>query len=177
MILVTRADVGAAAWARQVRDGVLVPLASGVGRPVDIPDSPGLRALAIAPLVPAHTALTGTAALWVRGMAVELPPMPWHVVGERGLHRTVGAHLAFHSGVTAALAPTMQGRRIATVPRACLDALRWEDLAGALVQVRALIRDGSVTTRDLRAALAYDPANGAGFRKVESSVAALAAVT
>ena len=173
MILVTPADVGRPQFARLLRDGIVAPLAAGVARPLDVPSSPGLRALACAH-VPRHTVLTGLAALWVYGRWARAdgsaPQAPWHVVGVRGLSRTDDARLAFHSGVTSRMGERTGPIRLAPVARACLDALRWEDETVARAATVAGLAAGWVTAPELRASLACDPANGAGYGRVAGIV-------
>lgn len=176
MLIVTPELVGRRPFARMLRDGTLVPFAPGAALPHDIADSPALRAHHAASRVPAHTVLTGTAALWVHGI-VPTAPCEWTVTGPRGLHRTVDPLLDFHSGATASLAEQRDALALAPVARACLDALRWQDLADALPATMAAIRAGAVTIADLRAALGADSPRGNGIARVRSALLAVMAAT
>ncbi|WP_062464566.1 hypothetical protein [Demequina soli] len=173
MILLRADEVGRLAYARLARDHAIAPLTPGTARPIDVPDSPGLRALAAAPRVPGHVVLTGLAALWVHGW-LTAPPLAWHAVGLRGLYRPPGALVMLHSGVTARLGiRTPSGLALAPPPRACVDALRWEDPGDALPAAVRGLREGRIVPADLLAALACDPANGAGFARLDSLVRAV----
>lgn len=172
MLIVTPALVGRPAHARMVRDGTLVPFAPGAALPADVPDSPGLRALHASARVPAHTVLTGAAALWIHGI-VPVAPSAWHVVGPRGLHRIVDPLLVFHSGLTARLGREHAGCQVAPASRACLDALRWEDLGDAIALTMRALSTGAVTAGELRASLSLDSARGAGVARVRSALAAI----
>ena len=172
MLLVTPGAVGRPAYARMLRDGTLAPFAPGSARPADVPDSPALRAHHAAGRVPAHTVLTGIAALWVHGLVAVAPPT-WHVAGARGLHRIVDPQLVFHSGVTSRLGVTREGCRVAPATRACLDALRWEDLEAAIPVTIAAIRSGDAPLPELRAALSEDSPRGAGIARVRAALATI----
>ncbi|WP_062466446.1 hypothetical protein [Demequina maris] len=176
MILLRCDDVGRPAFARLVRQRIVAPHGPGAARPLDVPDSPGLRALATAPRVPSHVVLTGTAALWVHGW-VDDAPVAWHAVGLRGLYRPPGTEVALHSGVTARLGMRVDGGLLLAPPaRACLDALRWEPPAGALAAVCGAIAEGRIVPADLRDALAPDSPTGGGYARLASLVEAVAAV-
>ncbi|WP_019137069.1 hypothetical protein [Cellulomonas massiliensis] len=62
---VRRPDVGDAAWHGLHRDGVLVPLWGDLARVVDAAETPGLRAAALAAVMPARSVLARAAAAWV----------------------------------------------------------------------------------------------------------------
>ncbi|MDN4482073.1 hypothetical protein [Demequina lignilytica] len=172
MLIVTPALVGRPAHARMLRDGTVRPFAPGAALPADVADSPGLRAHHASSRVPAHTVLTGTAALWVHGIVPTAPP-EWHVAGPRGLHRIVDPLLVFHSGATARLGEQHQGCRVAPPARACLDALRWEDLGDAIVVTMRALDVDAVSLAGLRASLGLDGPQGSGFARVRSALAAI----
>ena len=60
-----RADVGAAAWFGLLRDGVVRIVWGEVAIAADLADTPELRAVALAPLVPARGVVGRRAAAWV----------------------------------------------------------------------------------------------------------------
>ncbi|MDN4474516.1 hypothetical protein QQX09_01450 [Demequina sp. SYSU T00192] len=170
MILLRAADVGRPAFARLARQRIVAPHGPGVARPLDVPDSPGLRALAASPRVPAHVVLTGTAALWVHGW-VDDAPVAWHAVGHRGLYRPPHAEVALHSGVTARMGVRVEGGLMLAPPaRACVDALRWEEPAVALAAVCGALAAGRIGPPDLEAALAHDAITGGGYARLASLV-------
>ncbi|WP_156162308.1 hypothetical protein [Demequina iriomotensis] len=176
MILLRATDLGPLAFARAVREGALVPVADGAARPPDVPDSPGLRALAAAPRVPGWSVLSGSAALWVHGWR-DRPPPTWHAVGPRGQQRPRRCLVALHSGVTAAVPDRIGPLRVAPPARACVDALRWEPPRPALAAVLAALRDGRLTADELRAAFASDSRLGDGYPRLASLVDAVTAAS
>ncbi len=165
-------DVGPLAYARLLRDGALAVAIRGTARPRDIPDSPGLRAIVAAPRVPAHTVLTGLAALWTHGW-LPAPPSTWHAVGARGLYRPAGCLVELHSGRTATHAVRIGPLRVAAPARACLDALRWEPPEPALRAVGAGLASGRIRTRTLLVELEREAPTGAGYVRLVSLVQAL----
>ncbi|WP_062311651.1 hypothetical protein [Demequina rhizosphaerae] len=176
MILLRAEDVGRPAFARLSRQRIVAPHGPGAARPRDVPDSPGLRALAAAPRVPSHVVLTGIAALWVHGW-VDDAPVEWHAVGLRGLYRPPGTEVALHSGATARLGVRVEGGLALAPPaRACLDALRWEPPAEALAAVCGAVAAGRIGPGGLADALAHDSATGGGYARLASLVAAVVEV-
>ncbi len=167
-------DVGPLSHARLVRDGALVAVERGTARAPDIPDSRGVRALAAVARVPAHTVLTGLAALWVHGW-VPSPPATWHAVGARGLYRPAGCLVELHSGRTAALAARIGRLSVAEPARSCLDALRWEPADPALRVVGASLATGRLSAPALAAELAREARTGSGYARLVSLVDALRA--
>ena len=163
-----------------LRDGVLAPLAPRHGMPRDIPASPRARAASLAPVVPAHTVVSGLAGLWVRcGGAA--PPIV-DLVGSRGLHRAKpgadarGWALAFHSG-GASTGPRAEFGEIvvASAERCAADALRWRDLAEALEAVFRAVRAGSVDPAAIEALVATDDPRGHGAARARCAWGTLAA--
>lgn len=123
MLIVSRSDVGASAFDRLVRERLLHEAIGEHALPRDVRATVSLRWRMIEPWVPAHTWVTGLAALWLHGFAPA--PAAVDVVGSRGLHRvpasTSTLRLVFHSGSPAGL---LTGRvRSADVTRASMDAL------------------------------------------------------
>ena len=179
MIPVSAHDVGGVALARMLRDGVLAPLAPRHGMPRDIPMSPHSRATSLAPVVPAHTVVSGLAGLWVRyGGAA---PTAVDLVGARGLHRAKpgadarGWTLVFHSG-GAATGPRAEigGIVVACGERCAADALRWRDLATAIEVVFLAVRAGAIDPAAIEAFVARDDPRGHGAACARYAWAALA---
>ncbi|SEI87065.1 hypothetical protein [Demequina mangrovi] len=172
MILVHPDTTGPLAYVRLVRDGTVAAVTREAARPTDVPDSPGLRALGAAPRVPAHTVLTGTAALWVHGWR-DAPPSTWHAVGARGLYRPPGCLVELHSGATARSGARIGPVRIAPPPRACLDALRWEDPGHALASVLSGLVTGRIAPAELAHAFGEESPAGTGYSRLRSLLAAV----
>ncbi|PKQ26181.1 MAG: hypothetical protein CVT64_06890 [Actinobacteria bacterium HGW-Actinobacteria-4] len=178
MPLVSRSRVGAVAFDRLIRDGTCTALSPAFALPRDIPETPGLRALAVRDSVPAHTVLSGLGGLWV---ALGGPPPPvLDVVGARGLHRVVTTdtpatgvpatpQVAFHSGLAHTEASvTLMGLTVANIGRCCIDALRWGRHALAIPAVAGAVRGGDVTMEALHSAFAADHPRGPGHARLRS---------
>lgn len=87
MALLHATDVGAAAWQRLTRDGIVVVLRPGVGHSSTIERSAALRAAALAAAVPRRATLAGAAALWVHGWRADgAAPPRIDVAVPRGCH-------------------------------------------------------------------------------------------
>jgi hypothetical protein len=179
VIPVSAQDVGAVALARMLRDGVLAPVAPRHGMPRDIPESSLARALCLAPVVPAHTVVSGLAGLWVRcgGTA----PSVVDLVGVRGLHRAKpgadghGWTLVFHSGGAATGPRTaIGGIIVASAERCAADALRWRDLATAIEVVYGAVRAGSIEPTAIATLVARDDPRGHGAARARYAWGALA---
>ncbi len=125
MLLVRREEVGRAAYVRLVADGTIVPFAVAVGRPADVPDSPGLRAHLVSQHVADDVLVTGLTALWVRGFGSVAPAL-WHVVGPRHARSPRAPWITRHVGSPDGNATVVARVWVASMSRACLDALRWE---------------------------------------------------
>ena len=67
MFVVSRDAVGAVAFSRLIREGVIHEVIGAWALPCDVASTPAARRHLIAPLIPAHAWVTGLAALWVHG--------------------------------------------------------------------------------------------------------------
>jgi len=83
---VTRDEVGAAAWFGLVRDGVVRVVWGDLAIAADLDDTPELRAVALAPLVPARGVIGRRAAAWVH--TGRYPPVRVEVLVRTGARRT-----------------------------------------------------------------------------------------
>lgn len=83
---VSRDDVGAAAWFGLLRDGVVRRVWGDVAIAADLTDTPELRAVALAPLVPARGVVGRRAAAWVHTGC--FPPVRVDVLVRTGGRRT-----------------------------------------------------------------------------------------
>ena len=83
---VSRDDVGAAAWFGLLRDGVVRVVWGDVAIAADLPDTPELRAVALAPLVPARGVIGRRTAAWVH--TGRYPPVRVEVLVRTGERRT-----------------------------------------------------------------------------------------
>lgn len=149
MLLVTADTVGAAAYARMLREGVIAPVLAGVALPRDIVLTPALRRHALAAMVPQHAQATALAALWAHGCA----PVP-EVIDLRCLTReSAPAPLPGPLRIV----HVVQGRQdgavapVADVAQASSDALRWSPLTLAVPAVLCALDAGLVTGAQLRA--------------------------
>ena len=160
------------------RDGVLLPLAPGVGHARDIPVTATARALAVGLFVPHHTVVSGLAGLWIHGGCGNLGTLD--LVGKRGLHRAAPGYaprgwiLRFHSG-NAAREPASSWAdvRVASPERCAADALRWHDLGGAIPAVLEAVRRGVVVPDDLNTLVKAEDPRGSGAARVRSAWGAL----
>ena len=120
--------------------------------------------------------LTGLATLWLEGAAP--PPRGDRRRGAaRGApHRAFPGSppLSFHSGWLGGL-PDAPPPRVATVTRACLDALSHSHAREALPAVASAVRSGATTIAELVAAVRDIEAHTHYRARVESLVGALAA--
>ena len=177
MLFVLRDRVGPVAFSRLERDGLIHEVLGGVAVANDVPSTRGLRMHMIAPLVPSHMWLTGLATLWLEGAAP--PPRVIDVAGPRGAHRTVPSPgsppLSFHSGWLGGL-PDAAPPRVATVTRACLDALSHSRATEALPAVASAVRARATSIAELLAAVESIEAHTHYRARVESLVGALAAL-
>ncbi|WP_084078221.1 hypothetical protein [Demequina sp. NBRC 110057] len=141
MLLVHSADVSPVAFRRMLADGALAPLLPGVARPVDVPESSGVRAAAAACHTHPGLTLTGLGALWVAfgGRA----PTSLDLAARDHRHARSWAPTMpsrVHSGVGVG---TRSGA-VAAPPEALVDALRWADLGLALPRASRLLAAGLV---------------------------------
>lgn len=174
MIPVSARDVGSVALARMLRDGVLLPLAPRHGMPPDLPESPRQRAACLAPVVPAHTVVSGLAGLWIRcGGAA---PSVVDLVGARGLHRAKpgadarGWTLVFHSGGAASgQREEIGGIVVASAERCAADALRWRDLGTAIEAVVVAVQAERADPAGIGTLVAGDDPRGQGAARARSA--------
>ncbi|MEX0913895.1 MAG: hypothetical protein WDZ57_02980 [Demequina sp.] len=178
MLLVTRDAVGTRVFARMVRTGMVNELTPSVALAADVPSTPWWRALAVRPLVPAHTVLSGLGGLWVHLDGKH--PDQLIVVGHRGLHRTVtrpphgDMSARFHSGrAVEEEAVCVAGVRVALPERCAADALRWDDHTQAVPTLAVLLRDGHLGVDTVDRMVDADSAAGAGYSRMASAWQAL----
>ncbi|WP_456825731.1 hypothetical protein [Cellulomonas sp. P5_E12] len=135
---VSRDDVGAAAWFGLLRDGVVRIVWGEVAIAADLVDTPELRALAVASLVPARGVLGRRTATWVHTGC--FPPDRVEVLVRAGGRRT-DPHPA-RIAAEAVLAPVdvvrVGGLRATSVQRTGIDVARMLPPDDALPLLRAL---------------------------------------
>lgn len=150
MLIVRRDVIGATAFARLQRAGLIHDIVGGLALPADVLATRSLRLHMVSPFVPGHAWLTGLAALWVEGHAPA--PLTVDLAVARGAHRTASPpgspRLAFHSGWLCGL-PDAGSPRLAGVARACLDALCHSGASSALPAVASALRAGATTIGEL----------------------------
>jgi len=162
--LVHRHELDGIAWQVLLRDGHLVRLTDDIARPAAVPETPALRAAALAPLVPARCALAREAAVWVHLGGP--PPARAHVVACRRDRRpepapgrvTVSADLADRDVVR------LGGVRVTTLRRTAVDVLAHEPRERAIALVERLQGAGLDLTQ-----LRTDIAGAAGRRGVRAA--------
>ncbi len=150
-------DIGPVGLARAAREGCLVPLTGAAGCPVDVPVSPTLRALALAPEVPRGAIVTGLSGIWVRHGG-ELPATVdvLRRRGSRGLRpaQDRARRVRIHAQGTAALPTSSIGPlTVASTARCLVDALRWAPLTSAIPTVWRELRAGTVREHEVTAEL------------------------
>lgn len=178
MDCVSASDVGPVSLNRMLREGILVPVGPRHGAPLDLPVTRIDRACPLDDIIPSHTVLSGLAGLWVHSGGNM--PRTLDLVGARGLHRAppgtypAGWILRFHSGA-AALEPaeTISGIRIASPSRCVADALRWEDLSGALPVVLTVLKEGIVARSEVADVIDGESPRGRGTARLTSVWAAI----
>lgn len=176
MLVVRESDVGAVAFARLQREGLVHEVLGPAALPQDVPSTPALRWLLAAPYVPRHTWATGLAGLWLRGLAP--PPRIIHLVGLRGVHKVVppapNPPVEYHSGPRTGL--PAGAWRVADVSRACIDALVYESTpAVALPVVARALSLRRTTPRALQQAALRVAKRTTHHARVTGLVAALVA--
>ncbi|WP_456788258.1 hypothetical protein [Cellulomonas sp. P5_C5] len=146
---VTRDDVGAAAWFGLLRDGVVRVVWGDVAIAADLPDTPELRAAALAPLVPARGVIGRRTAAWVH--TGRYPPVRVEVLVRTGERRT-DPHPA-RVAAEANLLPTDVVRvgehRATSVQRTGIDIARMLPTVDAVPTLHALVAVGFEPTRAL----------------------------
>ena len=175
MLFVLRDRIGASAFARAQREGLVHDVVGGIGLPVDVAATRSLRALMVAPFVPGHTWITGLGALWLEGLAP--PPDVIDVAGPRGVHRTTpvagSPPVVFHSGWLGGL-PDGSAPRVATVTRACIDALSHSGADRALPAVASALRARETSVDEMLDGVAHIDRHTHYRARVESLVRAFA---
>jgi hypothetical protein len=175
MLVMHRERVGHVAFARLCRERLVHDSLGGVALPADIAATPGLRRYLVTPFVPGHAWLTGLAALWVHGFANA--PDRLDLATRRGAHRTEpvagSPPLAFHAGWLAGLPTAAAAPKVATVARACLDALALSPASSALPATASALRAGATTISELRELLSRMDRHTPHKARVASLVAAL----
>lgn len=165
---VSRDDVGAAAWFGLVRDGVVRVVWGDVGIAADLSETPELRALALAPLVPARGVIGRRTAAWVH--TGHFPPVRVEVLVRTGGRRT-DPHPA-RVAAEAMLAPQdvvrIGGHRATSVQRTGIDLARMLPPAEAVPLLHALQEVGLDPARAL-ASLA-DFRGQRGVRQAQSTL-------
>lgn len=171
MMLIDRAAVGTGAYARMVRDGVVVPLDRHCGHPADIAPSPVVRAAALAHAVTTHGALSGLAALWVYGWRAGWPPP-----GEIEVAVARGSHpdppCAFAPGVWRFVTETNARRsarsvgqvRVVSPAHATAAALMRAPLEAAIPAAAWALSQRLVSRESVRSAIASGPRGPAARR-------------
>ena len=176
MLVVDRAVVGAVAFARMRRDGLIYEAIGPRGLPLDIPSTRGTRWALVESFVPRDAWLTGLAALWLEGLCS--PPRWLDLAGPRGRHTTVGTKTSprrvMHSGAAAPDPALSVGPRATAVPHACLDALTHSPAVEALPAVASALRTGATTRAHLEDALSQVDPHTHGRARVASLLGALA---
>ena len=178
MLLVDRAAVGTAAFARLQRDGLIHEVVGPRALPLDIPSTRGTRWAVVETFVPRDAWLTGLAALWIEGICA--PPWSLDIAGPRGRHTTAATEtaptLVMHSG-SAGIPPVgARGPRTTGVTRACLDALMHSPAVDALPAVASALRTGSTTCARLADTLMLVDRHTHGHARVGALVGALAEI-
>ncbi|MBO3085505.1 hypothetical protein [Cellulomonas fengjieae] len=168
---VTRDDVGAAAWFGLLRDGVVRVVWGDVAIAADLPDTPELRTLALAPLVPARGVIGRRTAAWVHtGL---FPPVRVEVLVRTGGRRT-DPHPE-RVAAEATLAPEdvvrVGGHQVTSVQRTGLDLARMLPYPEAVPLLRALQGVGLDPTRALASLDAFRGQRG--VRRAQSTLRGL----
>ena len=146
---VSRDDVGAAAWFGLLHDGVVRVVWWDVAIAADLPDTPELRAVALAPLIPARGVIGRRTAAWVH--TGRYPPVRVEVLVRTGGRRT-DPHPA-RVAAEATLSPSdvvhVGTHRATSVQRTGVDIARMLPSEEAVPTLRALQDVGFEATRAL----------------------------
>lgn len=128
---VRRRDVGTAAWFGLLADGVLRPLWHDVARRADVPETPALRAAALAGLVPPRAVVGRLSAAWVHAGGPAPPRVD--LLFAPGARRTdphplrIAVQTRLSPGEIVVVGPV----RVTAVQRTGLDVARWAPSADA----------------------------------------------
>jgi hypothetical protein len=183
MALVTVLDIGQAAWARAMRDEIVVPLTATAGLPSDVAATPALRATAVSAWVPARSCVTGAAALWLWGYGGAECPVPFRVAVPRGRHPDPPpGHRAttwtWHTDSAAwSSALEVAGVPVARTASAIATALRMDDLAIGLPMAARALRARACDIWEVESAISATPRGAQGGDRQRSAWAALRRVT
>ena len=176
MLTVSREDVGRVAFDRLVREGLLHDVVGSRALPADIRATRALREHLLLPVIPSHAWVTGLAALWLYGFAAA--PQRIDITGPRSANHlpiTPGSPpLVYHGASLDGLPPDAASLRVATVTRACLDALAHGPACEALPATASALRRRATTIRDLRRMLDRIDARTRWRKRVTGLVEALA---
>lgn len=142
MLLATAPTLGRHGYERALREGHLRQLLPGVAAPIDLPLTPGIRALAVAHLMPRRGVVTGLAGLWIH--TGSHPTTTIDVIGPREMHRPdvrAGTSLRVRTHVACAPATCVAPGVAVTDPlRCCADALRFSAAVHAFSPVQSFLR-------------------------------------
>ena len=139
---VHRDDVGAAAWFGLRRDGVVRLVWGDIAIPADLQDTPELRAVALAPLVPARGIVGRRTAAWVH--TGRFPPVRVDVLVPTGGRRTDPhpERAAAEADLTPHDVVRLGGVRATTVQRTGTDLARTLPAQESVPVLRALREAG-----------------------------------
>lgn len=148
-----RHEIDGIAWQILLRDGHLVRLTDDVARPAAVPETPALRAAALAPLVPTRCALAREAAVWVHLGGP--PPARAHVVACRRDRRPEPApgRVTVSAALTDRDVVRLGGIQVTTLRRTAVDLLAHEPRDRAIALVERL-RDAGLDLARLRTDIA-----------------------
>jgi hypothetical protein len=175
MLLITRSDIGAAAWDRIVRTHVVTPLTREHAVPRDVAATSETRSIALSPATPSRCAVTGLSALWLLGHLDGECPLPLRVVVPRGRHPDPPRGWSnrdwdWHTdGRQFASATTVAGVAVVSTAHAIATALRLDDHRFALPAAARAIRGGGCSVRAVDDAM--EP-SGRRFAECERQLAA-----
>lgn len=146
---VRRDDVGAAAWFGLLRDGVVRVVWGDVALPADLSDTPELRAIALASLVPARGVIGRGSAAWVH--TGRYPPVRVEVLVRTGERRTDPhpARVAAEAILPSADVVRVGAHRATSVQRTGIDIARMLPAPQAVPTLRALQDVGFEAARAL----------------------------
>ncbi|GEL97129.1 hypothetical protein [Cellulomonas terrae] len=135
---VSRDEVGAAAWFGLLRDGVVRVVWGDVAIPADLTDTPELRAIAVAPLVPARGVIGRRSAAWVH--TGRYPPVRVEVLVRTGGRRTDPhpSRVAVEATLSATDVVHVGAHRATSVERTGIDIARTLPAPQAVPALRAL---------------------------------------
>jgi len=168
---VSRDDVGAAAWFGLLRDGVVRVVWGDVAIAADLPDTPELRATALASLLPARGILGRRTAAWVH--TGRYPPVRVEVLVPTGERRTDPhpERVAAEATLTPTDVVRVGAHRATSVQRTGIDIARMLPAAEAVPTLYALQEVGFEATRALDHLTAFR--GHRGIRQAHATLQAL----